>query len=245
MPRDRPSSPRSDLLDAVALTLAWAFLTLGAYVVAGHLFPGNGPSENALCAVATLTVMTLVATSRVGWRKTGWTLKGLHRHGRLLMLMAVLSLFPLCLGVRSLAPRELGFLALAYALTGIAEEGWFRGIIQGRLESLETWRAAVVVGLLFGAVHLGNLAIRDNAAVVVAQAVGSGVHGFGLAVFRRRLGSIVPLVLAHFGADLALHLGRLPVIPMAVLHDCAYLVAGLLLLWGRIRTVCFKRTIIE
>lgn len=215
---------------AIGLALVWVGLTLAAYGLAGWALPGNSRAGNALVAVAALTLATLALTARVGWGRTGWTLAGLSRHGGLLGLMAALSLFPLGFGLRPLAPGELGFLALAYALTGLAEEGWFRGLVQSRFDGVATWQTALAVGVLFGAVHLGNLAIRDNAAVVVAQAVGAGVHGFGLAVLRRRLGSLAPLALAHFGADLALHLGRLPVISMAVLHDCAYLLLGLVLL---------------
>jgi membrane protease YdiL (CAAX protease family) len=74
------------------------------------------------------------------------------------------------------------------------EEILFRGVVMGALRRFGRWRAIVLQGLVFGAVHLQPTAGRANILTFVAIAVG----GFGLgwlADHYRRLG---PGMWAHF-----------------------------------------------
>ncbi len=219
------------VLVAIALAAAWAIVSALSYLCFDALFPANPPMANAVFALIVLACLTLAGIAMTGWQRIGWTLAGLERHWVLLVVIGVFSLFPLAGGIRTIATDEALFLIAGYALTGFAEEGFFRGIVQSQLEDLKIWQIALVVGLLFGAVHLGNLMIRDNAAIVFAQAFGAGTHGFGLAVLRKKLGSIIPLMLSHFLGDLSLHLGIFPLLPMAVLNDVLFFALGLVVLF--------------
>jgi membrane protease YdiL (CAAX protease family) len=77
-------------------------------------------------------------------------------------------------------------------------------------------RAAVISAVLFGLMHLVNLFIRSNPAIVLAQCVGAFVDGVGFAALRIRTKTIWPLVLLHMLHDLLLQYTRLPAIPLDV-----------------------------
>jgi hypothetical protein len=84
--------------------------------------------------------------------------------------------------------------------------------------------------VLFGRVRLSNILIRGDPAAIAAQAVGAACFGFGHAALRMRIGTVWPLVVLHMLTDLFLQIGRLPLIPMAVVQDLILLGLGVVLL---------------
>jgi hypothetical protein len=87
-----------------------------------------------------------------------------------------------------------GLLVLSAALTcvvaPISEEILFRGFI---FTALRSWRgtipAAVITGVLFGAVHAGSAPVLDLVPLAIL--------GFGLCLLYRYSGSLYPCIVAH------------------------------------------------
>jgi membrane protease YdiL (CAAX protease family) len=97
-------------------------------------------------------------------------------------------------------PKELGadrgtaaMLAVAFLVTviaPIAEEFFFRGYFFGAVRNLRgPWVAAVITGVIFGAIHLGS----SPAVFLVPLAF----FGFVLCVVRMRTGSLYPCIALH------------------------------------------------
>jgi len=95
----------------------------------------------------------------------------------------------------------LTFLAVNLFLTCVAEELFFRGLLQTALQrwlarrAWPLWLAAVVIGLLFGAAHLGG---------GVPYAITVTVAGIGYGLMYLRSGRIEVAILGHFALN-ALH----------------------------------------
>ncbi len=95
----------------------------------------------------------------------------------------------------------LTFLAVNLFLTCVAEELFFRGLFQTALQrwlarrAWPLWLAAVVIGLLFGAAHLGG---------GVPYAITVTVAGIGYGLMYLRSGRIEVAILGHFALN-ALH----------------------------------------
>lgn len=80
--------------------------------------------------------------------------------------------------------------ALTCVVAPICEEFLFRGFVFTALRSWRgTWPAAVITGLLFGAVHAGSAPALDLVPL-------AGL-GFGLCVLYRYTGSLYPCIAAH------------------------------------------------
>jgi uncharacterized protein len=79
---------------------------------------------------------------------------------------------------------------LTTVIAPICEETLFRGYIFGALSKWKGWLpAAVITGVLFGAVHAGSAPVEDL--------VPLGVLGFALCVLYRRTGSLYPCIVVH------------------------------------------------
>jgi membrane protease YdiL (CAAX protease family) len=80
--------------------------------------------------------------------------------------------------------------ALTCVVAPICEEFLFRGFIFTALRNWKgTWPAAIITGLLFGAVHVGSAPVVD---LVPLAAL-----GFGLCLLYRITGSLYPCIAAH------------------------------------------------
>jgi membrane protease YdiL (CAAX protease family) len=97
-------------------------------------------------------------------------------------------------------PDELGVKDSTYALLAvaflvavvapIAEEFFFRGFFYGSLRNWRgPWPAAVITGLVFGAIHVGSA----EAAFLLPL----GFFGFSLCLLRERTGSLYPGIALH------------------------------------------------
>jgi uncharacterized protein len=97
-------------------------------------------------------------------------------------------------------PDELGVKDSTYALLAvaflvavvapIAEEFFFRGFFYGSLRNWKgPWPAAVITGLVFGAIHVGSA----EAAFLLPL----GFFGFSLCLLRERTGSLYPGIALH------------------------------------------------
>jgi len=164
------------------------------------------------------------------WREVGYTPVSSWRETRWLVVALQLALAPLAAGLRPIEPGTYLVLIAGYALTGFAEETMFRGVLVRLLDQRRPMTVAAITALLFGLVHLSNIVIRGEVAVILAQAVGAAAFGLGFAALRLRTGTILPLVVIHAVHDLVLQMTALPLIPTAVVQDIILFALGLWLL---------------
>lgn len=222
-----------DLIRSLLLWAVWIALSVGIDLILTATVPGLGSRWASLWIVLILSV--LVAAGVAGlrwWRDVGYTPVREWRDTIWLLVPLLLTLIPLVTGIKPLDAETYAILIAGYALTGFAEETMFRGVLVKLLDQRSPMMIATITAILFGLVHLSNIVIRGEVVITLAQAVGAAAFGFGYAAIRLRTNTLVPLVVAHMLTDLFLQMGRLPLIPVAVVQDVILFGAGLILLWG-------------
>lgn len=204
------SHARAALLRAIAL----AVTIILALMLAMHKLPGfNNP---VLIAHVQLSAGALPFTQYANFDKgavglillawlcqrvTSWSELGsvLRRSAPVLVLTVAATLgFALAAGVvgidLKLPQQTLSFIAVNLLFTVIAEEAFFRGLLQARLAAAlqrfrwGPWLAVVVSALLFGAAHLGG-GLRYGILAVIA--------GLGYAWAYHRTQRIEAAILVH------------------------------------------------
>jgi len=181
--------------DAIPFTLYANFdKGLAGLVLLVLLWPLSQPSPQPLQAAAASDLRSdLTLRWRLGW----WPLFPLT----FLCSEMIAVAFGFITWDPKLPAYTLTFLAVNLFLTCVAEELFFRGLLQTALQrwlarrAWPLWLAAVVVGLLFGAAHLGG-------GVPYAIAVTAAGIGYGLMYLRS--GRIEVAILGHFALN-ALH----------------------------------------
>ncbi|HEX6745340.1 MAG TPA: CPBP family intramembrane glutamic endopeptidase [Solirubrobacteraceae bacterium] len=94
------------------------------------------------------------------------------------------------LGVKDSTYALLAVALLVAVVAPIAEEFFFRGFFYGSLRNWKgPWPAAVITGLVFGAIHVGSA----EAAFLLPL----GFFGFSLCLLRERTGSLYPGIALH------------------------------------------------
>lgn len=215
---------------ALALWLAAVLLVAAGGALTLVLVPDLGPTLRALLVTEVLFAAVLVARARWWTREqVGLTRPVIRPHRTVLAVLAVVAVSPLVAGVRAPADGLL-VLVVGYALTGFTEELLWRGMVQHELTPLGPVRAVLVTAALFGASHLANVFFRDSVGLVLAQAWGAFCFGIAYGAARRRIGSIVPLMVLHAVIDLAAAVGALPKVPVLVAEDVVLLAFGVVLL---------------
>ncbi len=184
-------------------------LALGVNVTASHVPPGLTIADTAVQDAGFIAVAVFFA--QLGGRRLDAAMFGLRptrlRRSIALLaaLLAVFFLFNVIwaeafntskeklleqLGANETTTLLVLSAALTCVIAPIAEEFLFRGFI---FTSLRNWRglwpAAVITGLLFGAVHVGSAPAID---LVPLAAL-----GFGLCLLYRATGSLYPCIAAH------------------------------------------------
>lgn len=198
------------LLAAVgALLVDIPALALGTSITASHIPPGLEIADTAVQDVA--FVLAALFFAQLGGRTvTAWQFglrpTRLWRAVRLVVLTLVgFLLFSLIwatafhVGKEKLleqlgAGESVSLLLLSAALTcvvaPICEEVLFRGFVFTALRNWRgVWPAAVITGLLFGAVHAGSAPPADLVPLAVL--------GFGLCLLYYQTGSLYPCIAAH------------------------------------------------
>lgn len=119
-----------------------------------------------------------------------------------LLLVGIASLHGFTLGPVSLNSHDAlkyGLLyGIAFLLVGLTEEIWFRGYMQATLtEGIGFWWAAIVLSIVFGAIHLGNTG------EAIFGAVTAGSFGIVAAFSLQRTGNLWFAIGMHAGWDWA------------------------------------------
>jgi uncharacterized protein len=186
-------------------------IALGAKLTTSHTPPGLAIADTFVQDVAFVLAAVFCAQlggrgvrawqlglrpPRVGWRRAALMIAGL------IVLFIVLNVIWAALfnpgkekileqlGSNENAALLLLSAALTCVVAPISEEILFRGFI---FTALRSWRgtipAAVITGVLFGAVHAGSAPVLD---LVPLAAL-----GFGLCLLYRYSGSLYPCIIAH------------------------------------------------
>lgn len=223
----------TDLRRVLILWVTWIVVTLGIYFILSAVVPGTPPMVASLWIIVVVSGLVAAGVSWARWwRAVGYTPVSAWRDTIWLAVPAVLTLLPLVGGIKPIDGGAYALLIAGYALTGFAEETMFRGVLVRLLEKRSMMMIAIITSILFGLVHLSNIFIRGNVAVIAAQAVGAAAFGFGYVAIRQRTNTLVPLLVTHMLTDLFLQMGNLPLIPVAVVQDLILFGAGLYLLRG-------------
>jgi membrane protease YdiL (CAAX protease family) len=110
---------------------------------------------------------------------------------------------PLADGIESVPPVRLAFLALAAFLVALNEELLYRGLL---LRALLPWgvaRAVAILAVLFSLIHLPNLLVGGSLGFELVRLGITSGGAVGLMAVRLRTSTLSPLILAHWGLDIA------------------------------------------
>ncbi len=101
------------------------------------------------------------------------------------------------------SPKTLAIATLTMLAVGFGEEATFRGVALRVLQPTGLMRAAVLSSVLFGALHLVNLAQGADPVDVGFQVLYTALIGFAFAAPALVTGAIWPLIVIHAAMDLA------------------------------------------
>lgn len=137
-------------------------------------------------------------------------------------------------------PSSLGSIVGAYLVLSIAvainEETWFRGIVLAVLRPAGIRTAIVGSSVLFGVMHLANLAGGASLFSSLLQMVFALIFGVVAAELAIVTGSLWPAILWHASWDFVNYLGGNETIPLALVGvglSCAVMIAYAMRLWRR------------
>jgi uncharacterized protein len=192
---------RRPLLYVVLLLLA----ILVAYFLAGAITIRLKLSSvvMALMADGVLALIAIILLTRHHWwHDVGFRLPS---HPRSLWLFAFPCL-PIVLNITFFGLGNPGieglllFLAAAL-LVGFVEESYFRGMMLRTLLGRGPWQAVIISSLLFGMMHVLNLAGGANLAATLLQVVYAVAIGLMYAALALRTKTILPLIVTHSLTD--------------------------------------------
>ncbi len=217
-----------------AVLIAAAFILMGIVIgaVAKAVVPPLGQLPDFIAQAGLIVALVALVTALGWWRGVGYTRPAQWRELRLLWLpLAVMLVLPLARGITLPAVGTLAFWIVGYALTGFYEETLVRGVVLRVLRPRGPTQAVLISAVLFGLLHISNLALRSPA-IVLAQMVGAASEGVGLAALRLRTNTLWTVIAVHAVEDLVLKLSALPVIPVNVVQSIIMFTYGLYLLRG-------------
>ncbi len=217
------------VLLAVALFVLFEVVSNGATLALNAATTLDGKARDLLTEVLLAATVLAIVGALGWWRSTGFaTPVADWRNRRLIVLPLLLTLLPFTGGFRGADGGMLGVLLVGYALNSIAEDGMFRGIVPRVLRDRGLVTAIVLSSLLFGLAHFGNILSRpdQSVAITAAQALGSFTEAIGVMAVRLAMGTLWPVMLVHFLADLFGQLGGAPVVAWHVVYSIAFLVYG-------------------
>ncbi len=119
--------------------------------------------------------------------------------------LLLIPLFPIVFGPGFTVsdPGKIVLLVVTNLAVGFGEEATFRGVVLRTLAPRGLMRAAVVSSILFGCMHLVNLATGNSVGNVGFQVAYTALIGFLFAAVALVTGAIWPLIFIHFAMDLA------------------------------------------
>jgi len=218
-----------------SIWLADIVFVVGGSTLLSALFPnmpgyGRGLSQSLVLVLIGVGLVAGLLTALGWWQRAGFVGTAEWRNLRVLWLPVLFLLVPFVRGVRPMPANELLTLVIAYAATAFFEEAIYRGMILGLLRPRGVWPAVILSSLLFGLVHLSNIALRGNPGLIALQALGAATGGVGMAAIRVRTRTIWPGIGLHAAHDLFFQLSYLPVPLVDAANSIFLLVYGIYIL---------------
>lgn len=198
-------SYRQPLAFSVAVTLTFALGLLAWVFVLPHPVTLSEVETWQLLGMdATRILIPVVFLTVLGWWRTaGFTQRPTWSTLAPFLPLLLFPLFPLFFGpgFKVTDPGEITLLVVTNLAVGFGEEATFRGVVLKSLAPRGLMRAAVLSSVLFGLMHLVNIAAGGNAGNVGFQVAYTMLIGFTFAAVALVAGSIWPLVVIHFAMD--------------------------------------------
>ncbi len=152
-----------------------------------------------LMADGVLALIAILLLTRLHWwREVGFRLPS-NPHS---LWFFTVPCLPIILNIAFLGvgypgtERLLLFLVIAL-LVGFVEETYFRGMILRALLIRGPWQAVIISSLLFGMMHVLNVAAGANLAATLLQVVYAVAIGLMYAALALRTQTILPLIVIH------------------------------------------------
>jgi membrane protease YdiL (CAAX protease family) len=163
-------------------------------------------------AAARVLIPVALLTALGWWRTTGFAQRPTLATIAPFLPFALFPLLPLVFGPGIVVtdPRRLALLCATYLALGFGEEATFRGVVLRALAPGRPWRAAAMSSILFGAMHLVNLAVGANAVNVGFQVLYTTLIGCAFAGAALVTGEIWPLIIVHAAMDFVNAIQRRP-----------------------------------
>ena len=134
---------------------------------------GRGLSQSLVLVLVGALLVAALLTGFGWWRLAGFVGTAKWRDLHVLWLPVLILVLPLLGGVRPMPTNELLTLVVGYAATAFFEEALYRGVVLGLLRPRGIWSAVIISSVLFGLVHLSNIALRGNPGLIALQALGA------------------------------------------------------------------------
>ena len=197
------------LLLVFALVMS-SLVQLPRYVIWGANANGTAQHLYDVATALLLLVITEFIYTKV-WFKGEFegTLKGDIRNGFRIMIPVIVVDVALFIFDSIVAGGSMNSLVFVFAtslVAGIVEEITFRSLILANLMRItKTYKgmlmSVVVTSVIFGVAHLTNLISGANAGSTIMQVISASIMGLFFAAVYMMCGSIVPLMVFHFGHD--------------------------------------------
>lgn len=197
------------LLLCFALVLS-SLLQIPKYLIWGANASGTAQHLYDVATALLLLVITEFIYTKV-WFKGEFegTLKGDIRNGFRIMIPVIVVDVALFIFDSIVAGGSMNSLVFVFAtslVAGIVEEITFRSLILANLMRItKTYKgmlmSVVVTSVIFGVAHLTNLISGANAGSTIMQVISASIMGLFFAAVYMMCGSIVPLMVFHFGHD--------------------------------------------
>jgi membrane protease YdiL (CAAX protease family) len=197
---DTPSS----VLLAIAIAAGQFLLTIAILKIGFSLAPPAAYGKVKLIAFASTILYPLVLAHVFGlWQRLALGIDRIRPQPFFLASLTTAALF-LPWGLRSADSGKLVSDFTIQLFNAFGEELLFRGVIFALLLSLPVWRAIVLNGLLFGAMHLIHGFMDTDWKTAVWRMTVTGVCGMMFTAVRYRTGSLWLCVILHMTLNLCM-----------------------------------------
>jgi uncharacterized protein len=145
-----------------------------------------------------LALIAVLLLSRLHWwREVGFRLPSNPRSLWLFIVPCLPVLLNAFAGIGYPGMARLLLFFVLALLVGFVEEAYFRGMMLSALVPRGPWQAVITSTILFGILHLFNLAAGANLEAALLQVVYAMAIGLMYAALRLRTQTILPLILLH------------------------------------------------
>ena len=200
----RTFAQRHPATAALVLAAAQFILTVAILKIGIHFVPRGSFGAVKLTAFASTVIFPLLAVHVLGlWPRAGFSLGAVRPAPIFVAALSVGAIF-LAFGINPAARPSFAGEALLQFANAFGEELLFRGAIFALLLSLPKWKAFVLNGLLFGAMHLIHGFMEGNWPAALVQASVTAVAGTMFTAVRDRSGSLWLAILLHMFVNLCM-----------------------------------------